>query len=132
MSEVVPLFPEGAPRRDGALLPSLAAGLSAEAAAAMALLAAVRERIPPVTGDPLAERELDVFGTAVRRLIAVRPVSDVPDAVNVALVDECIVLADLAGQLLHQLEPRRQAATLLLCLQGLAEAAQGPPPTVSF
>jgi hypothetical protein len=121
MAEIHPFPPRPAPP------PSLLKGMPEEAAAAMALLSAVRLRQPRFPGDSDAEHELEVFATAIQRLTSVRPVADIPDALQVAALDEALVMAELVGQLLRSLDGRRQVAAIPIVLQGLIEALQSGP-----
>lgn len=105
----------------------IAAGLAPDLARAVDLLHAVRAATPPNPRHCDAEQELEVFGRAVRNLQAVRPLEDTPDAESIALTDEALVLADLCGQALHLLEPRRLARALPIVLQGLLDAVQSGP-----
>ncbi|HEY3694102.1 hypothetical protein [Phenylobacterium sp.] len=107
--------------------PSLAAGLSLEAQAATRLLEAVRRNQPAVAGESLAERELQVFATAVQRLAAVRPLAAGVLAHECACTDEALVLADLAGQAVRDLAPRRKAAAIPVVIHAFCDAVEAGP-----
>jgi len=102
--------------------PAKPCGLVATDRAALDLLSALRAVEPDVPGESCAERELAVFSRAVQRLSAVSPVEDLPDADDAAKVEQALILAQLAGHLLSELDERRKCRAIPLAVAALAEA----------
>lgn len=95
------------------------------------LLHAIRDRLPRQPIDTDAEYEVEVLGRAIQAIQAARPLhgdpADFEQTHTVALIDEALVLGDLCGQALHQLDERRQCKAIPLVLQGIAEAVLHGP-----
>jgi hypothetical protein len=127
MSEVVPF-----PPRPGAPAPREPAGwgpvnrITAEIAAACDLLDAVRAHQPRAPCDIVAEHELQVFATAVKRLAVARPIAERAGAHEAANVDEVLVFVELIAERLRPLDPRRQLAALRTVIGTLTDALDPP------
>lgn len=95
---------------------------------AIELLEAVRAYTPRHPLHSEAEHEVEVLGRAIGCLQRGRPLpGERPDAHAIALMDEALVLAELCGQALHQLDEVRRPPTTAVAMEALLDAlANGP------
>lgn len=118
-------------RFPGAASPEDLKVVGEEISRAMALLEILRARIPRNAEHSDAEHELEVLGRAIQALQAARPLyalpAEMPQVHLSALIDEALVLADLSGQAIHQLDPSRQVRVLPIVLHALADAVESGP-----